>query len=92
MKNSMWVCVLLGSLACSANDMARNYGGESREALPCGTKLVSVSWKEADLWYLTRPMLPGELPVEYAYAEISNWGMYEGTILLVESVCPTKGG
>ena len=33
--------------------------------LPACTKLISISWKNDNLWYLTRPLHTGETPETY---------------------------
>lgn len=74
--------VLVGS--CSANDMAKDYGGSVTYDLPAGKKLINATWKESDLWYLVRDMRPGEEPETYQFIEKSSMGLLEGTVTLVE--------
>lgn len=79
------VCTL--AFACTPNEMARNYGGKENINLPCGQKLENVTWKELDIWYLTRPMLPFEEPTVHTFQEKSVWGKWEGTLTIYESRC-----
>ena len=78
---------MLQSVACTSNQMARQYGGTESIKLPCGQHVVSASWKEMELWYLTEPAGDGFEPKTYTYQEKSSYGVYEGTVLLVESAC-----
>jgi hypothetical protein len=65
--------------------MAKNFGGDVIYTLPKGEKLVNVTWKEAELWYLTKPMTANDSPESYTFREKSGWGLVEGTVTLVES-------
>lgn len=78
--------VLLGFIqGCTDNQAARSWGGETTVNLPRGQHLVLVTWKEEDLWYLTRPLHDDEEPETYTFHEQSSWGVLEGTVHLVES-------
>lgn len=83
----MWiVCFVLSLLCgCTAQERAKNMGGEYTLALPAGQKLVTVTWKESELWYLTRPMHASESPERYAFKEDSTLGLLEGTVFIQES-------
>jgi hypothetical protein len=76
---SMIVC------SCSENTRVRNFGGSMDITLPKGQKLVSITWKEDQIWYLTRPMGPGEVPVVSTFQEKSPKGLVEGRIIIHES-------
>jgi hypothetical protein len=47
-------------------------------------KLVNITWKEDDVWYLTRPMHSEEVPEEYTFKESSSFGIMEGTMTIKE--------
>jgi len=82
------VTALLGlTLGCTENIRARSFGGKSTVELKCNQKLFDVTWKATDLWYVTRSMQDGETAESYTFAEESTWGMMEGTVHFVESVC-----
>ncbi len=76
----------LSSIACTANEMARNYGGSTSITLPRCQKLVNATWKESSLWYLTRPARSGEQGEKYAFKESSSLGMMEGTVNIAEAI------
>ena len=76
--------LMLSSIGCTRQEMAKNWGGNANLSLPAGTKLVNVTWKDTQLWYLVRPRLPGEKIETYTFAEQSSFGMIEGTITIQE--------
>jgi hypothetical protein len=75
--------VMLGS--CSENSRVKSFGGEGTINLPKGRKLVNVTWKETQVWYLTRPMNSTDVAETYQFHEESSWGMVEGTYNIVET-------
>lgn len=80
------VCLLLfGCASCTSQEIARKFGGTAGVAVPEGQKVVVATWKEDDLWVLTRPMREGEVPEEYKFQESSSWGIMEGTVVIQES-------
>lgn len=70
---------------CTDNQRARALGGTATKKLPPNMKLVNVTWKNADMWVLYRPMYPGEKAETYSFQEESNWGVLEGTVNIVET-------
>ena len=73
--------------ACTEQERARSWGGTSTQSLPCGQKLTVATWKESNLWYLTRPMRADETPKTYSFKESPNWGSMEGTVVFTETRC-----
>lgn len=69
----------------SINPVTRHYGGTQRIGLPPGTKLVNATWNQSSLWYVTRPMRPGEEPEEPVMQEDSTFGALQGKVIFVES-------
>jgi hypothetical protein len=76
------VIAMLGS--CTENSRVRNFGGDGIIKLPKGQKLVNMTWKNDDIWYLTRPMTPQDSCQIYIFHEESSWGMVEGTYKVIE--------
>jgi hypothetical protein len=70
--------------SCTDNFRAKQIGGTIKLDLPKGEKLVNVTWKNNNFWYLTREMKPNEKPQTYNFRESSNYGMLEGKIILIE--------
>jgi hypothetical protein len=50
-----------------------------------GQKLVDVTWKESNLWYMTKPMSETDVAERYTFRENSNWGLVEGKVIFVET-------
>lgn len=81
----VFLLAVLGVLGgCTANERARQFGGEMRIELPAGEKFLHATWKEGDLWYATRPMRPGETPEVVTLREDSRFGMLEGMVVFQE--------
>jgi hypothetical protein len=76
------VIAMLGS--CTENSRVKSFGGEGTINLPKGRKLVNVTWKETQIWYLTRPMTPQDSCQVYTFHESSSWGVMEGTYTIIE--------
>ena len=77
------VIAMLGS--CTENNRVKNWGGEGTINLPKGRKLVNVTWKNTEVWYLTRPMSSSDVAETYQFQEDSSWGVMEGTYNIVET-------
>ncbi len=79
--------IIFGVVRCNQpNNQAKNWGGTQTIQLPANTKLVNATWKDSEMWYLTRPMRKDEKPEEHVFHEQSNFGLLEGTIVFKESV------
>lgn len=90
LTKTKWPLIALALAACSAfvgctqNERARRFGGTATIDLPAGRKLVNVTFKDADLWILTRQAKPGETPEVFEFIEDSNFGVMNGKIILRE--------
>jgi hypothetical protein len=84
MKKVLFLLPLL-LLSCTENSRVKNFGGEGTINLPKGVKLVTVTWKETQVWYLTRPMHSDDIAETYQFHEESSWGVIEGTYNIVET-------
>jgi len=67
------------------NFIARQLGGTINVNLPTNTKLVNVTWKEGDLWLLTRPAYAGEAVETFRFEERSMLGVLQGTVTITET-------
>jgi hypothetical protein len=63
---------------------ARSFGGTSTQDLPENKKLVMITWKDTDLWILTRDRRPEEKPERYEFKERSTYGIWQGTVVIQE--------
>jgi len=68
------------------HEATRNYGGSMTLELPKGQKLEEITWKDdSALWYLTRPMREDEQPETHTFKADTEWGVFEGTVTIIES-------
>jgi hypothetical protein len=72
-------------ISCTENERVKSFGGKGTINLPKGRKLVTVTWKETQIWYLTRPMDSTDVAQTYQFQEESSWGLIEGTYNIVET-------
>lgn len=79
------VAAAVMSTGCTEQERAKSFGGEYTLDLPVNQKLVNVTWKEDTLWYLTREMKPGETADRYEFKADSSYGIFEGTVHIIES-------
>lgn len=86
LKATLLVSIL--SLAACDNTIAKRFGGTMTVELEQDQKLVNCSWKSGNegdsLWLLTRVRKEGEQPETYKYSEKSTFGVWEGTVTIVE--------
>jgi hypothetical protein len=83
----IFLVIMMGVIAtsCTENSRVKAWGGEGTINLPKGRKLVNVTWKETEVWYLTRPMDSNDVAETYQFQEESSWGLVEGTYNIVET-------
>lgn len=87
MKRLLILMALLSAIFFTGceQEMAKNYGGSMEIKLDPGVKLEMITWKDDSLWYLTRPMEEGEHPETHIFQQSSNFGVFEGTVTIIES-------
>lgn len=91
MKHTLYALLALTLTACNAQQRARTWGGTTEVQVQPGHKVIGATWKETDLWILTRPMQAGETPETVTLQESSAWGMVEGAVILQEQApAPAK--
>jgi hypothetical protein len=90
MKKFLAILALTAFCGCTQQERAKAWGGTATTTLPPGEKLVVVTWKETNLWYLTRPMKEGEVPETYTFREDSSYGMVEGKVIIREQAAAGK--
>lgn len=86
---SLLICLAALSLSvtsCTQNARSKAFGGTMNITLPAGQKLINATWKEAQLWYLYRPMKLGETNETYTFQEKSSFGMLEGKVIFNEII------
>ena len=78
-------CLVIIIAFTGCHTTTRSFGGEMTVELEPGQKLEEVTWKDTDLWFLTRPFRDGEEPETHIFQEDSEWGVWEGTVTIIES-------
>ena len=83
----VFLAIFLGVMvtSCTENERVKAWGGEGTIKLPKGKKLVNVTWKETQIWYLTRNMDSNDVAETYEFHEESSYGVIEGTYKIVET-------
>jgi hypothetical protein len=76
--------ILIGITSCTKNQRVKHFGGTATIELPAGQKLIHCTWKDANLWYLTRPMAKADTAITYTFQEKSNFGVIQGTYIIKE--------
>jgi hypothetical protein len=76
------LAMILGS--CTQNQRAKRWGGTANYNLECNKKLVEVTWKGEEMWFLTRNMREDEVAETYKFNEESSYGILEGTVVIKE--------
>jgi len=72
------------TVSCTQNQQVKMFGGTMTYNLDKGQKLVNATWKDEDLWILTRPFREGEREEIYKFTEKSSFGVLQGEITFVE--------
>ncbi len=80
----IFICIIL-AVGCTENQRAKNFGGNSTYELPKRQKLVLVTWKDNNIWYLTRSMKESETAETYTFQEESSFGLLNGTVTIKET-------
>jgi len=70
--------------SCTSNSRAKNFGGSMNIELEAGEKLIEATWKNDDLWLLTRQRRENETIETYKFSEDSSFGVWEGVITIKE--------
>ena len=84
MKKLLLIFLVVMSLT-GCHFATKNLGGSMTIELEPGYKLEEITWKDSDdLWILTRPMRDGEEAETHTFYENSEWGMFEGSVTVVE--------
>ena len=81
--------ISISLLSCTDNTMARSYGGTETIELAPNEKLINVTWKQTDLWYLVEDVNTGEM----SFKEKSAMGIMEGCIKFKQNciqIAPNK--
>ena len=83
----VFLTILMGVMvtSCTENSRVKSWGGDGTITLPKGQKLINVTWKETQIWYLTRNMDSNDVAETYEFHEESSYGVIEGTYKIIET-------
>lgn len=76
---------LISFISCTENQRVKQFGGSGTIVLPKGQKLINVTWKDDNLWYITRPMNNKDSVEVYTFKEDSSFGLMNGEFVIKES-------
>ena len=79
------LATLLILSGCTNNIRSKSFGGKQTINLPKGQKFVNATWKNDNLWYITKPMNYNDVAETYTFSEKSNFGMLEGIVTFQET-------
>ena len=82
---SLIALIICTCLITGCQSTTKSFGGSMTINLEPNTKLESITWKDDSLWYLTKPMTEDDIAETYTYQEQSEFGIFEGTVSIVES-------
>lgn len=84
MKKLFVLFLLVTLFSCTDNTTVKKYGGKATMELKPNEKLINVTWKEAELWILTRPMTEKDSAQTYTFREKSGMGIIQGEFTIKE--------
>jgi hypothetical protein len=77
--------VIVISTSCTQQAVTRTWGGSMDIELEPNDKLMEITWKDDDLWILTKKMSDDDVAEEYNFYESSSLGVFEGSINIKET-------
>ena len=81
----LMVVGLMATILIGCQGATKSFGGSMTLELEPNTKLEMITWKDDSLWYCTRPMREDEVAETHTYQQQSEFGVFEGTVTIVES-------
>lgn len=85
MKKIFFAALLLMMLfgLTAYQSTTKSLGGTTTIKLKPGVKLEEITWKDDDLWYLTRPMRDNESAETHTFDQSTDFG-FEGQVIIIE--------
>lgn len=80
----LFLFAIFGLLSCNQY-VSREFGGTTVINLKPGERLVEVTWKESNLWYLVEEMDSDYVPKTKVFKESSTFGTLNGKVIFNES-------
>jgi len=84
MKKLLVILFTFLCLTSCDQSITRSMGGTTKVELNPGEKLVEVTWKGDDIWYLVEPMDSNYVPKTKTFKESSRMGVLEGKVIFYE--------
>jgi hypothetical protein len=85
-KMFVFLSVMVMFASCTDNERVKIFGGTANLTIPQNEKFVNVTWKEFDLWVITKTRTPLDTTYDtYTFKEHSKHGVLEGTYVITES-------
>jgi hypothetical protein len=84
MKKLLLLIGIISLTSCD-NVLVKKYGQTQTFTLEKNQKLVNCSWKDDQLWILTKPMKSTDSVEVYSYQEKSKYGLIEGEFIIQET-------
>ena len=84
MKKLIVILLMFLCLTSCDQSITRTMGGTTKIELEPGEKLVEVTWKGDDIWYLVEPMDSDYVPKTKTFKESSRIGVLEGKVIFYE--------
>jgi hypothetical protein len=79
------LAVIILATSCTQQAVTKNWGGSMNIELEPNDKLMEITWKDDDLWVLTKKMSDDDVAEEYNFYESSSLGVFEGSINIKET-------
>ena len=84
MKKLIVILLMFLCLTSCDQSITKTLGGTTKIELKPGEKLVEVTWKGDDIWYLVEPMDSNYVPKTKTFKESSRIGVLEGKVIFYE--------
>ena len=81
---AMLVITAIAFISCD-QALTRSMGGTTKVQLEPGEKLLEVTWKGDNIWYLVEPMDSNYIPKTKTFKESSTTGILEGKVIFIET-------
>lgn len=78
------IILFFGLRSCNEQAITRSWGGEMEVTLEPNQKLLEVTWKDSELWFLTKNMKEDDIAEDYTFYEKDVNGILEGTVYIHE--------
>ena len=87
MKKILFIltCIVgMFSISCTEQQRVRNFGGTMTIDVEPGQEVMMATFKDEDLFYMTRPMSEDYVPTTKKLVESSSFGVLESTVIFKE--------